>query len=1245
MHNNFLDKRRRNLRLQPDQVELVLPEHFAASYPKFVSLLKFYYDFQNEEKATELLNHLFAARDITETDIELLSYIEDELLLGDAYFESFATGEAQKRAAANFSNTLFRSKGTPFAIQWFFRSFYGLDAEVTETKNNVFIVGEQESTIGTNSLKYITDDKLYQTFAYLIRTEIPISKWGELFKLFVHPAGMYLGASLLVEDEVLDRLFTEDSDVTISTRTSPTWATTVSPSSSASEGTDFTITLTGTNALDTQYRYYLDTENSTSVDDFDISGTFPDSTNKQEFLLSGGTADVVIPTSIDFDEGEGTETFSIYFEDQEGRALANTQISLTDIVSTYTLTASDTNPNEGDIVTVDVAGTNVPNDGNTTLYWWIDPTSIGDSNFVYPNPYPRQSSASPVVLTSSNGTIEFRTRVDNDGSGHIFDLKLQTEPTGGIQKATQAFTVSDVIPTFKFGSPTAADNVFDNRDILVTEGDDITVRLQIDSTTIGETVRYDIFTSDTRIQTTSGEFVTTDIDEIYTLSGTLTTDVYDSVSSTYQLRTLSVSDSDGYFNPIISDTKVLKLGSLSPTFSVSPDQTGLGEGDTVRFDITGTNIQDGNSAKYYISHGTTDDADFSVAPPTSVGTAQNLNFTDDSANVSFTFASNTDTDDAANEDFTLKIIDLDDVEVASISYTILGANTYSITTPAGVDENNASVVATFTTDDDDGTYYYYVEGTNITSDDFISGYASSGARGTFTVSSGEGDIEVVTKADLRRELNPENFKIYVSADASSGVLTSTGDIAISDTSLPSYTVTMSDITEGQALNAIVSSNSPIAESIYVNFKTISGDSVGFGDDTPLPQNVSSALGSKSFVTTTPVTSVAEGDRTVQATAHVNSYTGVLVGTATATVSDATPSYTLTTNKTSDSANEGDTIQFTFGGSNVPSDTYYYRLSDIKPKLYGTNVQTNAIENSNIYLTASITDLSNLSTGMEVRGFDIENYFDSEATISVISDVSSGYDLIQMSENASGTLVYTAPKLAYFALPQVWEDFVGSGLGGSGAPYGSFSYTSGSTATFNLSVADTPDVVDPATTTYVMEVATAPSGSALVNRSFTIYDGDEDPTPNVQRGNLTDPDSFSSQTRGVDAFCTITFKSNAEIETETEFLVGGSTVTDQGDWVDDTGVNFTNSEFEITATLVSSTGSSGDVVGDFGVDATLNTNQVWYVVADLPSTEGSTNIFSAEIEFTIREIANPSVNTTTFTVDLTSSSYLPPERDF
>ena len=218
MHNNFLDKRRRHLRLQPDQVDLVLPEHFAASYPKFINLLSFYYEFQGEQKATELLHHLFASRDITETDITLLSYIEDELLLGDAYFESFATGEAEKRAAANFSNTLFRSKGTKFAIEWFFRSFYGIDAEIIETNQRIFELGKPESTIGPDSIHFLTDDKLYQTFAYLVRSSIPITEWEELFKLFVHPAGMYLGGELLIEDVVQARLASEafDSSVSIS---------------------------------------------------------------------------------------------------------------------------------------------------------------------------------------------------------------------------------------------------------------------------------------------------------------------------------------------------------------------------------------------------------------------------------------------------------------------------------------------------------------------------------------------------------------------------------------------------------------------------------------------------------------------------------------------------------------------------------------------------------------------------------------------------------------------------------------------------------------------------------------------------------------------------------------------------------------------------------------------------------------------------------------------------------------------
>jgi len=87
MHNGLDDKRRRRINLRDRRVEEVLPEHFAADYPKFISLLESYYEFENENNPTELLDHLFETRDISQTDLDLLSFIEDELLLGLNLFE------------------------------------------------------------------------------------------------------------------------------------------------------------------------------------------------------------------------------------------------------------------------------------------------------------------------------------------------------------------------------------------------------------------------------------------------------------------------------------------------------------------------------------------------------------------------------------------------------------------------------------------------------------------------------------------------------------------------------------------------------------------------------------------------------------------------------------------------------------------------------------------------------------------------------------------------------------------------------------------------------------------------------------------------------------------------------------------------------------------------------------------------------------------------------------------------------
>ena len=177
-------------------VEQVLPDYFKTEYPKLIKLLEAYNQFEDSDQSPARLVHdVITARDITANDLSLLSFIEDELLLGQSYFEGFTN----KRAAAKFSNNLYRSKGTLYSIQQFFRTFFGVTPDVRYTKEDRFMVGETDSRIGFDSQKFLTDDKLYQVFAILIKADIPVDRWREAYKLFVHPAGMYFGGQVLLE--------------------------------------------------------------------------------------------------------------------------------------------------------------------------------------------------------------------------------------------------------------------------------------------------------------------------------------------------------------------------------------------------------------------------------------------------------------------------------------------------------------------------------------------------------------------------------------------------------------------------------------------------------------------------------------------------------------------------------------------------------------------------------------------------------------------------------------------------------------------------------------------------------------------------------------------------------------------------------------------------------------------------------------------------------------------------------------
>ena len=187
-----LDKTLRDINRRPISVQdkkhvtSALPEFFQTEYPKFTKFLDAYYDYADSDVSpTKLIDELFLNRDITQVDIDLLSFIEDELLLGQQYFEGFRN----KREAADYSSTLYKSKGTKYSIEQFFRVFFNSFVDVKYTKENVFIVGnvhdlkkEKEnhnagitpyapeitisaSRIGPDEQRYLTDDKLYQKYA------------------------------------------------------------------------------------------------------------------------------------------------------------------------------------------------------------------------------------------------------------------------------------------------------------------------------------------------------------------------------------------------------------------------------------------------------------------------------------------------------------------------------------------------------------------------------------------------------------------------------------------------------------------------------------------------------------------------------------------------------------------------------------------------------------------------------------------------------------------------------------------------------------------------------------------------------------------------------------------------------------------------------------------------------------------------------------------------------------------------
>ena len=1091
MHDNFVDRRRRFLNLRNAQVGNILPEHFASFYPKFINLLKKYYDFEDQNKSTELLSHIFATRDINETDITLLSYIEDELLLGESYFKGFGQNETELRAAANFSNTLFRSKGSKFAIEWFFRSFYNLDAQVIYTKENVFKIGDAQSRIGADSLKYLTDDKLYQTFALLVRASIPISQWKEIFKLFVHPAGMYLGGEVFLVDEAF--IPTSSSEQII--QTTSTVYNMVVDATSKNEGETYTFNITGTNVpnsgTDALY-WYGEHVGANSAEDF-ANSSLPLINDKQYVPINSSAGQFTVSTIIDADvsPAEGLEQFKIYLEDKAQRPITNLTLDIVDLLPSYTITtnasqnSTGSNPFndqslEGENVTFTLTGTNVPNGGNTTLYWYVEPgagTPAAQADFI--TTWPTVVNPEPISITGSTGSFTVQSKVDggiSDPAESVeeYVIKIVNAPAGGVLKLNESFYLVDrpAVLTVSVNTVTEGDQIAAT--VVITDGDQFAE---------GHNLTWSIggaLATESRIPTKNGTAVYAHNGGAGTIINVPTIEnssFQNTISGTFTVIDIDVA------NPSAAGSTSFDLIDADPVYILSSDGIGAGQGDTVSFSVSGTNISDGTIYFYVDFAGNTQNSDFSTPPPqSSTRLAVNMVSGVNTTPIQLTYAALIDEDNPyqANLDATgpggatvQNLASLDQVILSNANTTSIALSAGSSATP-----NEFSTISFEITGvvPDASNYKYWFAGSGITSSDFgaiaPNGFGSVSSKKDVAIVSGAAIITVPLAADQNREGN-ETFNLILGGTGTNNPpIGQSPTITIQDTSLPTVSVKnyTSILSNQEALTVTEDNNLYIGVSSVGNQNpnisytvTLSGAGSGIYSGVTSITISNPTMGGTDYVTfvTDGDNAITQGPRTINVTVTENQGSTTIAST-TLTLNDQDSSYAL--NLTSSATpNEGDTLTFDIVTTNVSITTELF----VRPTDFvGKTVELQS--GSNIIAVTGGT--SGLSVGMQAL-----QVFGGITISGSITSV--GSTSITMSQTQSVT---TPPSDTLFGTTSDWLYFFNS------PNYVSSYSTTMNTGTKTINTITSENESDTANKTYTFGLyESVASNTALATETVTL----------------------------------------------------------------------------------------------------------------------------------------------------------------
>ena len=195
--------KRRFKSFQNRKVRESLPEFYTSEFPTLVTFLEKYYDFLDSADGTHAFGdnarQFFATKDIREMPSDLLNNLVSELAGGLNTGENFT----DTRYALTRLAELARTKGSRFSLEEFFRLFFQQRAEVEYGKESIFKVGDSASQIGVESIRFIQNNALFQTFGLLIKTGLSVDTWSELYKKFVHPSGFFFAGQVVSDTEAI----------------------------------------------------------------------------------------------------------------------------------------------------------------------------------------------------------------------------------------------------------------------------------------------------------------------------------------------------------------------------------------------------------------------------------------------------------------------------------------------------------------------------------------------------------------------------------------------------------------------------------------------------------------------------------------------------------------------------------------------------------------------------------------------------------------------------------------------------------------------------------------------------------------------------------------------------------------------------------------------------------------------------------------------------------------------------------